>query len=218
MQLSEIEAVIEDIRQGKMVVVMDDEHRENEGDILIASECITPEDVNFMITHARGLVCQTMTQKMAEQLELPMMVRNNTEAFATNFSVSIEAAKGVTTGISTYDRALTIRTAALSTATKDDVVSPGHIFPVIAQHGGVLTRPGHTEAGCDLARLAGLRPSCAIIEIMNEDGSMARRPDLEVFCQQHGLKLTTIEKLIEYRKAHDPIVELELVEPLTEVA
>lgn len=152
MQLSEIEAVIEDIRQGKMVVVMDDENRENEGDILIASECITPEDINFMITHARGLVCQTMTQKMAEQLELPMMVRDNTEAFATNFSVSIEAAKGVTTGISTYDRALTIRTAALSTATKDDVVSPGHIFPVIAQHGGVLTRPGHTEAGCDLAR------------------------------------------------------------------
>ena len=199
MELSAIEEIIEDIRLGKMVILMDDENRENEGDIIVSADKITPEIVNFMVTEARGLLCLTMTEQMAQQLELPLMVKNNTEQFGTNFTVSIEAAKGVTTGISVHDRAVTIKTAVSASSTPKDVVSPGHVFPVVAREGGVLVRPGHTEAGCDLAALAGLTPSCAIIEVLNTDGTMARRPDLEVFAKKHKIKLGTIADLIAYR-------------------
>ncbi len=199
MKLSSIEEIIEDIRLGKMVILMDDEGRENEGDIIVAADKITPEIVNFMVTEGRGLLCLTITEQMAQQLELPLMVKNNTEQFGTNFTVSIEAAKGVTTGISVHDRAVTIQTVVSSNSKPTDLVSPGHVFPVVAREGGVLVRPGHTEAGCDLARLAGLAPSCAIIEVLNVDGTMSRRPDLEVFAKQHHIKLGTIADLISYR-------------------
>ncbi len=208
MQLSATEEIIEDIRLGKMVILMDDEDRENEGDIIVAAEKITPEIVNFMVTEGRGLLCLTMTEQMAQQLELPPMVTNNTEQFGTNFTVSIEAAKGVTTGISVYDRSVTIQTAVSPNATAKDVVSPGHIFPVVAREGGVLVRPGHTEAGCDVARLAGLSPSCAIIEVLNADGTMARRNDLEMFSQKHDIKLGTIAELIAYRLENESAQDL----------
>jgi 3,4-dihydroxy 2-butanone 4-phosphate synthase/GTP cyclohydrolase II len=207
MELDRIEDIIEDIRLGKMVILMDDEDRENEGDILIAAEKITPDLVNFMATEGRGLICLTITEARAKQLELAPMVANNTESFGTNFTVSIEAAKGVTTGISSADRAHTIVTAVSSTATAADIVSPGHIFPITARTGGVLVRAGHTEAGCDLARLAGLEPSCAIVEILNTDGTMARRPQLEIFAKKHGIKLGTIEDLIKHRLATESIVQ-----------
>lgn len=208
MKLSAMEDIIEDLRLGKMVILMDDEDRENEGDIIIAAEKITPEIVNFMVTHARGLLCLTITEQMAKQLELPVMVKNNTEQFSTNFTVSIEAAHGVTTGISVHDRVKTIQDAVSPNASSKDIVSPGHIFPVVAREGGVLIRPGHTEAGCDLAKLAGLSPSCAIIEVLNPDGTMARRPDLEVFAQQHDIKLGTIADLISYRLKEESMHEL----------
>ena len=203
MKLNTTAEIIEDIRLGKMVILMDDEDRENEGDLIMAADAVTPDAINFMATHGRGLVCLTLTAERCEQLTLPLMVEDNTAAFSTNFTVSIEAAEGVTTGISTADRALTVLRAVASNAKPSDIVMPGHIFPLRAQEGGVLTRPGHTEAGCDLGRLAGRDPSAVIVEILNEDGTMARRPDLELYAQKHNLKLGTVADLIEYRKAND---------------
>lgn len=207
MALSSAKEIIEDIRQGKMVILMDDEDRENEGDLIIAAEKITPDAVNFMATHGRGLICLTLTQSRCRQLNLPLMVQDNSEQFSTNFTISIEAAEGVTTGISAADRARTVQAAVASDATSADIVMPGHVFPLMAQEGGVLTRAGHTEAGCDVARLAGLEPSSVIVEILNEDGTMARRPDLEVFAEKHGLKLGTIADLIEYRNNNETTIE-----------
>lgn len=207
MALSNIQEIIDDIRDGKMVILMDDEDRENEGDILVAAEKVTPEIVNFMARHGRGLICLTLTQERCEQLRLPLMVKKNTEQFSTNFTVSIEAARGIETGISAYDRAMTIQAATAKDAKPADIVSPGHIFPVMAKNGGVLIRAGHTEAGCDLAALAGLEPACAIVEILNDDGTMARRPQLEEFAKEHNIKLGTIADLIEYRMANQCLVE-----------
>lgn len=208
MQLNTVEELIEDIRHGKMVILMDDEDRENEGDLVIASTMVRPEDVNFMIKHARGLVCQTMTRERCEQLDLPLMVSGaNGSQFGTNFTMSIEAAEGVTTGISAADRARTVQAAIARDAKPADIVQPGHVFPIMAQPGGVLRRAGHTEAGCDLARLAGLEPSSVIVEIINEDGTMARRPDLEKFAAEHGLKIGTIADLIHYRTVNERTVE-----------
>ncbi|NRA20813.1 MAG: 3,4-dihydroxy-2-butanone-4-phosphate synthase [Oceanospirillaceae bacterium] len=207
MELNSPAEIIEDIRRGKMVILMDDEDRENEGDIVIAAEKVTAQDINFMATHARGLICLTLTRERCEQLNLPLMVKSNGAAFETNFTVSIEAAEGVTTGISAADRAQTIRCAVRANALPEDIVQPGHIFPLMAQPGGVLRRAGHTEAGCDLARLAGLIPAAAIVEIMNDDGSMARRPELELFAQKHALKIGTIADLIQYRAANEHTIE-----------
>ncbi|MGL4446867.1 bifunctional 3,4-dihydroxy-2-butanone-4-phosphate synthase/GTP cyclohydrolase II [Shewanella sp.] len=206
MALHSIEEIIEDIRQGKMVILMDDEDRENEGDLIMAAEMVTPEAINFMAKYGRGLICQTMTKARCQQLNLPLMVTNNNAQFSTNFTVSIEAAEGVTTGISAHDRAVTIKTAVAKDAKAADLVQPGHIFPLMAQDGGVLIRAGHTEAGCDLARLAGFEPSGVIVEILNEDGTMARRPDLEIFSQLHGIKMGTIAALIEYRNTQETTV------------
>ncbi|UTP71693.1 bifunctional 3,4-dihydroxy-2-butanone-4-phosphate synthase/GTP cyclohydrolase II [Alteromonas sp. LMIT006] len=199
--------LIEDIRQGKMVILMDDEDRENEGDLVMAAEHVTPEAINFMVTHARGLVCLPMTAERCRRLKLPLMVDKNSAQFSTNFTVSIEAAEGVTTGISAADRATTILAAVNPDAKATDIVQPGHIFPLIAKEGGVLTRAGHTEAGVDLARLAGCEPASVIVEILNEDGTMARRPELEQFAQKHGLKIGTIADLIEYRNHNETTIE-----------
>ncbi|PSV39253.1 3,4-dihydroxy-2-butanone-4-phosphate synthase [Photobacterium sp. GB-27] len=207
MALSSAKEIIDDIRQGKMVILMDDEDRENEGDLIIASEKITPEAINFMATYGRGLICLTLSKARCQKLNLPLMVQENTEQFGTPFTVSIEAAEGVTTGISAADRSRTVQAAVAANATAADIVMPGHIFPLMAQEGGVLTRAGHTEAGCDVARLAGLEPSSVIVEILNEDGTMARRPQLEVFAEKHGLKLGTIADLIEYRNNHETTIE-----------
>ncbi|MCF7971621.1 MAG: 3,4-dihydroxy-2-butanone-4-phosphate synthase [Methylococcaceae bacterium] len=201
------EEIIEDIRQGKMVIIMDDEDRENEGDLIMAAELVRAADVNFMARYGRGLICLTLTGERCQQLRLPLMVNDNNAAFATNFTVSIEAAEGVTTGISAADRAKTILSAVAKNATAEDVVQPGHIFPLRARDGGVLNRAGHTEAGCDLARLAGLEPASVIVEILNEDGSMARRPDLEVFAKEHELKIGTIADLIQYRTKNEATLE-----------
>ncbi|WP_352258770.1 bifunctional 3,4-dihydroxy-2-butanone-4-phosphate synthase/GTP cyclohydrolase II [Psychrobacter sp. TB55-MNA-CIBAN-0194] len=207
MSLNTIPEIIEDIRAGKMVVLMDDEDRENEGDIIMAATHVRPEDINFMITHARGLVCLTISQARAHQLSLPLMSERNEAKFSTNFTVSIEAAEGVTTGISAADRARTIQAAVSATAKAEDIVQPGHIFPIIAQDGGVLHRAGHTEAGCDLSRLAGLEPASVLVEIINADGTMARRDDLEIFAKEHDLKIGTIADLINYRIANEQTVE-----------
>ena len=185
MKLNSIEEIIDDIRLGKMVILMDDEDRENEGDLIIAAERVRTEDVNFMATNARGLICLTLTGERCKHLKLPLMVDDNNTPYNTNFTVSIEAASGVTTGISAADRARTIQVAVARDSEPEDIVQPGHIFPIMAQPGGVLRRAGHTEAGCDLARLAGYQPAAAIVEIMNKDGSMARRPDLEKFAHKH---------------------------------
>lgn len=209
MELNSPEEIIEDIRQGKMVVLMDDEDRENEGDLIMAADKVTPEDVNFMARYGRGLICLTLTRRRCEQLNLPLMVSGNGDIHGTNFTVSIEASEGVTTGISAADRAVTVQAATAADATADDIVMPGHIFPLMAQPGGVLTRAGHTEAGCDLARLAGHEPASVIVEILNEDGTMARRPDLEQFAEEHGLKLGTVADLIEYRIRNEKTVEAE---------
>ena len=206
MSLNSIEEIIEDLRQGKMVVIMDDEDRENEGDLLMAADCVTPDAINFMATHGRGLICLTLTRERCEQLRLPLMVNTSDQMQATNFTVSIEAAEGVTTGISAADRATTIQAAVAEDARPQDIAQPGHIFPLMAQPGGTLVRAGHTEAGCDLARLAGFSPAAVIVEILNEDGTMARRPDLEVFAAQHGLKIGTIEDLIQYRIKNEKTV------------
>lgn len=207
MALNSSKEIIEDIRQGKMVILMDDEDRENEGDLIMAAEHVTPEAINFMVTHARGLVCLPMTLERCETLNLPMMVKNNGAQFATNFTVSIEAAEGVTTGISAADRARTVLAAVDKEATAADIVQPGHIFPLVAKEGGVLSRAGHTEAGVDLARLAGCEPAGVIVEILNEDGTMARRPELEKFAEKHDLKIGTIADLIEYRNLHETTIE-----------
>ncbi|MFM1895714.1 MAG: hypothetical protein RLZZ385_788 [Pseudomonadota bacterium] len=206
MQLNSIEEIIDDIRQGKMVILMDDEDRENEGDLIIAAERVRTEDINFMATNARGLICLTLTKERCEYLRLPLMVSHNGTPFNTSFTVSIEAASGVTTGISAADRARTIQAAVARDGKPEDIVQPGHVFPIMAQPGGVLRRAGHTEAGCDLARMAGYSPAAAIVEIMNEDGSMARRPDLEKFARKHGLKIGTIVDLIHYRIANEHTV------------
>ncbi|MCE2573683.1 bifunctional 3,4-dihydroxy-2-butanone-4-phosphate synthase/GTP cyclohydrolase II [Motilimonas eburnea] len=207
MALNTIEEIIEDLRAGKMVILMDDEDRENEGDLIMAADAVTPEAINFMATHGRGLVCLTLTEERCQQLKLPLMVDNNGAQFSTNFTVSIEAAEGVTTGISAADRATTIKAAVAPNAVASDIVMPGHIFPLKAQNGGVLTRAGHTEAGCDLARLAGFSPAGVIVEILNEDGTMARRADLEVFAEKHDLKLGTVADLIEYRNNNETTIE-----------
>lgn len=205
--MNTISEIIQDIRLGKMVIIMDDEDRENEGDLVMAASMVKPEDVNFMAQYGRGLICLTLSQDRAERLKLPPMVGANGSQFGTNFTVSIEAASGVTTGISAADRAVTIQAAVAPYATAEDVTQPGHVFPLVAQPGGVLYRAGHTEAGCDLARLAGLEPAAVIVEILNEDGSMARRPDLEKFAERHDLKIGTIADLIEYRLCRDKAVE-----------
>lgn len=202
-----IEAALEDLRLGKMIVLVDDEDRENEGDLVLAGEKVTPEAINFMAKHARGLICLAMAGEDLERLNIPQMVKKNTSHLSTAFTVSIEAATGVTTGISAADRARTIQVATSSTSGPEDVVMPGHIFPVRAREGGVLVRAGHTEGGVDLARLAGLRPSAVICEIMNEDGTMSRLPDIIPFAEQHGLRIVSISELIAYRTRTESLVE-----------
>lgn len=202
-----IEDIINDIRDGKMVIMVDDENRENEGDLLMAAELVRSEDINYMARYGRGLICLTMTRERCSQLRLPLMVAETDQRHATNFTISIEAATGITTGISAHDRARTVQAAVASGALPEDLSQPGHIFPVMAQPGGVLARAGHTEAGCDLARLAGLEPAATIVEILNEDGSMARRPDLERFARKHGVRIGTIADLIAYRLGKERNVE-----------
>ena len=204
--VSPIEEVLEDYREGKMVILVDDEDRENEGDLVIGAGFVTAEHINFMAAHGRGLICLTLTEERCRHLKLPLMVNDNNARYSTNFTVSIEAADGVSTGISAADRAHTIRTAVSENATGDDIVSPGHVFPIMAQPGGVLTRAGHTEAGVDLARLAGVEPASVICEILNPDGTMARLPDLREFSRTHGLTLGTIADLIRYRMRAEPTV------------
>ena len=207
MSFAPIHELLEEIRAGRMVVIVDDEDRENEGDLIMAAEMVRPQDINFMVTHARGLVCLSLTRERCRQLGLPPMVRDNTSPHGTNFTVSIEAAEGVTTGISAYDRAYTVRTAVRPDAGPSDLSQPGHIFPLQAQPGGVLSRAGHTEAASDLALLAGFEPAGVLVEILNPDGSMARRPELETFAREHGLKLGSIEDLIRYRLENEHTVE-----------
>ena len=207
MTFAPISELLEELRAGRMVVIVDDEDRENEGDLIMAAELVRPQDINFMVTHARGLVCLSLTRERCRQLGLPPMVRDNTSSHGTNFTVSIEAAEGVTTGISAYDRAHTIRTAVRPDASGRDLSQPGHIFPLQAQPGGVLSRAGHTEAASDLALLAGLEPAGVLVEILNPDGSMARRPELEQFARQHGLKIGSIEDLIRHRLATEHTIE-----------
>ncbi len=207
MSLNPTEELIEAIRQGKRVILMDDEDRENEGDFVMAASCVRPEDINFMARYGRGLICMTLTKQRCYRLNLPLMVRDTYYTQRTNFTVSIDAAQGITTGISAADRAHTIRTAVAPEASPSDLIQPGHIFPLMAQPGGVLTRAGHTEAGCDLARLAGLEPAAVIVEILNEDGTMARRPELEALAKEHGLKIGTVADLIRFRMEHEKTVE-----------
>ena len=202
-----IDEILEDLRRGKMAVIMDDEDRENEGDLIMAAERVRAEDVNFMARYGRGLICLTLTRDRCRQLRLPLMVSDTDSSHRTNFTLSIEAAEGVTTGISAHDRAHTVKTAVTPNARPEDLRQPGHIFPLMAQPGGVLTRAGHTEAGCDLARLAGFSAAAMIVEILNDDGSMARRPDLELFAKTHGLKIGTIADLIRYRLKNERSVE-----------
>jgi 3,4-dihydroxy 2-butanone 4-phosphate synthase / GTP cyclohydrolase II len=206
-RVDSIDDALADLRAGRMVVVIDDEDRENEGDLLMAASMVRAEDINFMARYGRGLICLTLTPERCEQLRLPLMVSGTDRARSTNFTLSIEAAEGVTTGISAHDRAHTIRTAVARDARPEDLRQPGHIFPLMGQPGGVLTRAGHTEAGCDLARLAGLEPAAVIVEILNEDGTMARRPDLVTFAQSHGLRMCTIADLIRYRLEKEESVE-----------
>ncbi len=202
-----IEDILADLAAGKMVVIVDDEDRENEGDLLMAAAKARPEDINFMARFGRGLICLTLTRERCAQLRLPLMVSATDLERRTNFTLSIEAAEGITTGISAYDRAKTVQAAVAPDARPEHLRQPGHVFPLMAQPGGVLTRAGHTEAGCDLARLAGLEPSAVIVEIMNDDGTMARRPELEVFAKHHGLRMGTIRDLIRYRLRNERTVE-----------
>ena len=204
--ISSIQEIIEEIRAGRMVILIDEEDRENEGDLVFAAEFATPEKINFMARHGRGLICLTLTEAHCKQIDLPLMVRENGLPLATNFTLSIEAASGVTTGISAADRARTVLVAADKNAKPADIVQPGHIFPLRAQNGGVLVRAGHTEAGCDLAQLAGLTPASVICEILKDDGSMARLPDLIEFAREHGLKVGTIADLIQYRSRNESLV------------
>lgn len=205
--LNYISDVIADFKAGKMVVMVDDEDRENEGDLIMAASAVRPQDINFMARYGRGLICLTLTAERCRQLRLPLMVAKGDDLHRTAFTISIEAAEGVTTGISAHDRAQTIQAAVKSDARPTDLVQPGHIFPLMAEPGGVLARAGHTEAGCDLARLSGFEPAAVIVEILNEDGTMARRPDLEKFALEHDLKIGTIADLIRYRLDNEHSIE-----------
>lgn len=207
MFISSTQEIIAELRAGRMVILVDEEDRENEGDLVLAAEFVTPEAINFMAKFGRGLICLTLTEERCEQLSLPMMTTRNGTSYGTNFTVSIEAAEGVTTGISAADRARTVQVAVARHAKPTDIVQPGHIFPLKAQKGGVLMRAGHTEAGCDFAELAGLTPAAVICEIMKDDGTMARLPDLIEFAREHGLKIGTIADLIHYRSRNESIVE-----------
>jgi 3,4-dihydroxy 2-butanone 4-phosphate synthase/GTP cyclohydrolase II len=204
--ISTIKEAIEDIQKGKMVILVDDEDRENEGDLCIAAEYITPEIINFMAKYGRGLICLSLSNEIADKLNLPLMVNDNKSRFGTAFTVSIEATKGVTTGISAHDRATTILAAIADEAKPGDLVSPGHVFPIRARKGGVLVRTGQTEGSVDLARLAGLRCAGVICEIMKDDGTMARMPDLEIFAKEHGLKIATVADLIDFRMQHERLI------------
>lgn len=199
--------ILADFRAGKMVILIDDEDRENEGDLVMAADFVTPEAINFMARHARGLICLTLTEERCRRLRLPLMTAVNGTRMSTNFTMSIEAAEGVTTGISAADRARTIQAAVAPDARPSDIVQPGHVFPVMARDGGVLMRAGHTEAGCDLGAMTGLTPAAVICEIMKDDGTMARLPDLLEFAREHGLRIGTIADLIAYRSAHETLVE-----------
>lgn len=205
--ISPVQEIVAELRAGRMVILVDEEDRENEGDLVLAADFVTPEAINFMAKFGRGLICLTLNQERCQLLNLPTMVKNNGSSFGTNFTASIEAAEGVTTGISAHDRALTIKKAVAFSAKASDLVSPGHVFPIMAQPGGVLVRAGHTEAGCDLAMMAGLTPASVICEIMNEDGTMARLPELLVFAKEHQLKIGTIADLIHYRSETESLVE-----------
>ncbi|SFV01434.1 bifunctional 3,4-dihydroxy-2-butanone-4-phosphate synthase/GTP cyclohydrolase II [Pseudoduganella namucuonensis] len=207
MSISSTEEIVAELRAGRMVILVDEEDRENEGDLVLAADFVTPEAINFMIKHARGLVCLTLTEERCNQLDLSMMTTRNGTSFGTNFTVSIEAAEGVTTGISAADRSKTIQVAVARDAKPLDIVQPGHIFPLKAVKGGVLMRAGHTEAGCDLTAMAGLTPASVICEIMKDDGTMARLPDLLEFAKEHGLKIGTIADLIHYRSQNECMVE-----------
>ena len=206
MAVSSIEEVVKDIRAGRMVVLVDDEDRENEGDLCMAAEAVTDEAINFMATHGRGLICLTLSPDLVDKLRLPMMVRDNRSPYGTGFTISIEARTGVSTGISAADRARTIQVAVAPDARPEDLVSPGHVFPLRAKQGGVLVRTGQTEGSVDLARLAGMTTAGVICEIMNEDGTMSRMPDLEIFAAKHGLKIATIADLVAYRLRQDILV------------
>ncbi len=205
--IAPIQEIVEEIRKGNMVILVDEEDRENEGDLVFAAEFATPEKINFMAKHGRGLICLTLTEAHCKQINLPLMVQENGLQLATNFTMSIEAASGVTTGISATDRARTVLAAADKNAKPADIVQPGHIFPLRAQNGGVLVRAGHTEAGCDLAKMAGLTPASVICEILKDDGEMARLPDLIEYAKLHNLKIGTIADLIEHRSQHEKLVE-----------
>ena len=207
MSISPVLDIVADMRAGRMVILVDEEDRENEGDLVIAAEHCTAEAINFMAKHGRGLICLTLTEARCRQLDLPLMVRDNKTPHGTAFTVSIEAASGVTTGISAQDRARTVQAAVARKATPADIVQPGHIFPLMAQNGGVLVRAGHTEAGCDFAQLAGLAPASVICEILKEDGTMARLPDLLEFAREHGLKIGTIRDLIQHRSETEKLIE-----------
>jgi 3,4-dihydroxy 2-butanone 4-phosphate synthase/GTP cyclohydrolase II len=214
MPIAPVPELVAELAAGRMVILVDEEDRENEGDLVLAAEHVTPEAINFMARHARGLICLTLTRERCERLRLPPMTTRNGTQHGTAFTVSIEAATGVTTGISAADRARTVQAAVARDAQPSDLVQPGHIFPLQAQDGGVLMRAGHTEAGCDLAAMAGLMPAAVICEVMNEDGTMARLPDLEVFARQHGLKIGTIADLIGYRSRNESLVEQVGARPL----
>ncbi|MBI4633065.1 MAG: bifunctional 3,4-dihydroxy-2-butanone-4-phosphate synthase/GTP cyclohydrolase II [Deltaproteobacteria bacterium] len=206
MAVSSIKEAIEDIKKGKMIILVDDEDRENEGDLCMAAEFVTPDAINFMARYGRGLICLTLGEEIARKLQLRPMVRDNRSSFGTAFTVSIEAARGVTTGISAADRFVTIKTAVEDNAKPEDIVSPGHVFPILAKKGGVLVRTGQTEGSVDLARLAGLKSAGVICEIMKDDGTMARMPDLEIFAREHGLKIATIADLIDFRMQHERLI------------
>jgi len=207
MTLASTPEIIAELAAGRMVILVDEEDRENEGDLVLAADYVTPEAINFMARYGRGLICLTLTEERCRQLKLPLMVATNAARHGTNFTVSIEAADGVSTGISAADRARTVQAAVARQARPEDIVQPGHIFPLMAQSGGVLMRAGHTEAGCDLARLAGLTPAAVICEILKDDGTMARLPDLVEFGAQHQLKIGAIADLIQYRSAHESLIE-----------
>jgi 3,4-dihydroxy 2-butanone 4-phosphate synthase/GTP cyclohydrolase II len=214
MSISSTDEIVAELRAGRMVILVDEEDRENEGDLVLAADFVTPEAINFMVKHARGLVCLTLAEEICDRLELPMMTSRNGTSFGTNFTVSIEAAEGVTTGISAADRAKTIQVAVAPNASPADIVQPGHIFPLRAVPGGVLMRAGHTEAGCDLTAMAGLTPASVICEILKDDGTMARLPDLLEFAAQHDLKIGTIADLIHYRNQNESLVERIAERPL----
>jgi 3,4-dihydroxy 2-butanone 4-phosphate synthase/GTP cyclohydrolase II len=210
MTLATCEELLEELRAGRMIILADDEDRENEGDLVMAAEWVTPEAINFMATHGRGLICLALTPEQTDRLQLPLMVSNTNNKFKTNFTVSIEAAEGVTTGISAFDRAHTVRTAIAENAKPADLHTPGHVFPLLGRTGGLLVRAGHTEASIDLARMAGLNPSGVICEIMNEDGTMARMPQLKEFAKKHNLKIGCIADVIRHRLKHDSLVRREV--------